>query len=263
MGGILARSTRPDLARSGAVAVLLGEIALGRPVAAQGSARRYLDRARDPVAELFVAELFAMLARFDAAAAAEASEWSLAELSAPGAGTAQTRRRARWMHRLTDPAAPRGDAIGEPFDRILRADSLARAGRTREALALTDTLAVDPYIGTADPFLRSAIHLLRAEWYVAAGNLAAARGELRWHENTDLLGHPTGAPQAAEVDWAFGTLGRWRRAAVLAQANDRGEELCSALRGAARLWGAGEPPFAARADSARRRAADLGCPGAR
>jgi hypothetical protein len=263
MGEILASSSRPDLARSGALAKLLGEIALGRPTAARGTARRYIDLDRDPGAELFVAELFAMLARFDDPSAAVTVGRGLAELAAPGVGTDRTRRRATWLLRLTTPGSSRDVLLGEPFDHILRADSLARAGRFSEALAVTDSLAADPYVGTFDPFLRSAIHLLRAEWYEATGNLVAARGELRWHENTDLLGHPTGAPQAAEVDWAFGTLGRWRRATVMERANDRGEELCGALRGAARVWGNGEPSFVARADSARRRAADLGCPGAR
>jgi hypothetical protein len=263
MGELLAASPHPDLARSGLLAQLLGEIALGRPTQARAIARRFLDRERDPAARLFIAELFAMHARFAGGEGSEGGDPELAALAAPGAGSAQLRGRATWMWHLTARGPGGGGALGAPFSIILLADSLGRAGHHTEALAMTDSFALDPYLGTADPFLRAALHLLRAEWHAAAGDLAAARRALRWHENTDLLGHPIGAPQAGEVDWAFGTVGRWRRAAVLEQGGFLGEELCGALRGVERHWRGGEKEFAARADSAHRRAAALGCTGVR
>lgn len=110
-----------------------------------------------------------------------------------------------------------------------------------------------------DPFSRTVAHMLRAEQRVREGDLTAASRELLWHEHTDLVGLPTGLPQAAEVDWAFGTLARWRRATLPPAGADRAD-VCGAYRDVIRLWSAGEPLYQARADTARQRFADLRCP---
>ena len=105
--------------------------------------------------------------------------------------------------------------------------------------------------------------LLRASWYEATGNDAGARRELRWHEHTDLVGYPVGAPQAGEVDWAFGTLARWRRAQTLERIGERGAEVCATYRAVDRHWRGGDPLFVARADTAALRADALHCEPAR
>lgn len=274
MGRMLLAAPREDLIRSGGLAAVLGSIALGRLSDAVVLGREYQERGLDPAADLFMAELAAMVLLFDPGSGYSSGALvDLRRLLAPGAGAGRSRERAQWMYRLLrrrDGSAAPGPGVdqlwghlGPPFAELLAADSLARQGDQREALALTDGIAVDPAVAQRDPFLRAATYLLRAEWHTAVGNEAAARRELRWHENTDLLGYPVGEPQAAEVDWAFGTLARWRRAQLLDRIGTRGAELCAVLRGVQRQWRNGDAPFAARADTAGRRAGDLGCPVAR
>jgi hypothetical protein len=76
------------------------------------------------------------------------------------------------------------------------------------------------------------------------------------------VGLPTDLPQAAEVDWAFGTLARWRIARLLdrsrvpaAQRND----VCSAYAAVARNWSGSPAPFGGRAEFARKRTHELKC----
>ena len=265
MGRVLIAMDRPALIRSGILAKLLGEVALGRLDSADASARLYRARGLDPTAALFVAELRAMLWRFDPAAHPDSAGIAdLARLAARGAAGPAERRRAEGMRRLlTGASGTRGVVLSAPFEILIRADRLARENDRPGALALTDSLAVDPAIGVGDPFLRTVVHLLRAEWYEGEGLFSAARRELRWHENTDLVGYPIGGPQAGEVDWAFGTLGRWRRARAIEGEGWRGDELCAAYRGVQRNWNGGDATFVARADSARVRADQLLCPAAR
>ena len=81
----------------------------------------------------------------------------------------------------------------------------------------------------------------------------------RWHEAVDQVKLPTAEPLVQEIDWAFGTLARWKRARLLDSLQDTGGETCSAYGAVARLWGRGDPEYASRADSARRRLQELGC----
>ena len=83
--------------------------------------------------------------------------------------------------------------------------SLAAEKRWKEALALSDSL--DTAINAtrpSDPFARSAFHLLRGDWFLAMGDTAGAEQEWRWHENSDIVGWPTGFPQAGEIDGMLG-----------------------------------------------------------
>jgi hypothetical protein len=91
-----------------------------------------------------------------------------------------------------------------------------------------------------------------------------ARAELVWHEHTDVVGLPTGLPQAAEVDWAFSTLARWRLARLLdaGRRADRGEA-CDAYLAVVRHWSGAPAPYGARAEMARTRARELHCAPAR
>ena len=85
-----------------------------------------------------------------------------------------------------------------------------------------------------------------------------------WHEHNDVVGLPTDRPQAAEVDWAFGTLARWRRARLLDRVgrSERGDA-CEAYAAVVRNWMHAPAPYGARADTARARAAELHCPASR
>jgi hypothetical protein len=66
--------------------------------------------------------------------------------------------------------------------------------------------------------------------------------------------------QAAEIDWAFGTIARWRLARLLDDGSGSHHgAACTAYRAVVRLWSGGEPRYRARADSARSRAVELHC----
>ncbi len=148
-----------------------------------------------------------------------------------------------------------------PFGTLLDADTLA-ATQPRRALERTrGLLALDSAGRAGDPFFRSALHLLRADWQVRSGNKSSAASELLWYGNYDVVDQPAGPAQAADVDWAFGTLARWRRARLAF--TDSGRDLCNDLADVARLWARGDPRYQARADSARARHTELRCSSAR
>lgn len=272
---------RPDLAPSGLIAQLFGYLALGRPDSARVSARRLRDRAPDPETALFATELDGALLLLDGDSGDLAARWpslreSLRQSAELRAGPEPMRRRAAWLYTLLARRAEgrAGDGryrelLGRepaprPLSSLLEADQQAQHGRFARALVLSDPLtelsatdlsAAEP----ADPFFRTVLHLLRAEWYLGEGSVGNALGELLWHENLDEHGRPTREPQVMEVDWAFGTLATWRRARLLEQSGDRREEACRAYEGVRRLWSHGERRYQARADSAGRQLAALGC----
>ena len=117
---------------------------------------------------------------------------------------------------------------------------------------------VDSVARQGHPFLRIMVRMFRAERFVEHEDMENAARELVWHEHTDLVGLPTGAPQAAEIDWAFGTLARWRLGQVRLAADDY-HGACAAFRDVARLWHDGEPRYKARADSAQQLMTQLHC----
>ena len=143
---------------------------------------------------------------------------------------------------------------------MLSADSLARAGDPRAALAASAALAGDSAAQDADAFLRTALFLRRAQWAGQVDSVDLARRILHWHEQSSLEGWPTGDPQPNDVDWAFGTLARWRLARLLDRAGASDRDLCDAYGEVARLWRGGDALHAARADSATGRARELKCP---
>jgi hypothetical protein len=101
--------------------------------------------------------------------------------------------------------------------------------------------------------------LLHSSWLERTGAGRQAEAELRWAEHLQLIGYPTGDPQPGEAAWALGTVLRWRRARMLDARGAADPELCANYLAVARLWSGGEPRFAARAGTARRRAAELRC----
>jgi serine/threonine protein kinase len=170
--------------------------------------------------------------------------------------------RARELARQLDPNfATRLDATLALLDSAALPDS--PFARTSARLAARATFVnardVDSTARAGDPFFRTLARMLRAEQRAERGDIVGARRELFWFEHTDLVGVPTGMPQAAEVDWAFGTLARWRLAELLA-GHGGGTEACSAFRAVVRLWSGGEPLYRERADMARQHLQRLGCP---
>ncbi len=137
------------------------------------------------------------------------------------------------------------------------ADAMARAGDAAGALAATEPLhLVETSAGT---FVRAFLHLRRGEWRMSLGNPEQARREWVWHENQDVAGDFRGAPVAAEVDWALGTLARWRRAQAAGRAAASRDDACRDYAEVARLWRGGNLTARARADSARAALRALSC----
>jgi hypothetical protein len=146
--------------------------------------------------------------------------------------------RAAWALALD--AAARGDTVAaqeweqranlsttSPMAMLLSAQREAVRGQLEKALDLSaPALASDSagfVWGTAgyrlDPFLRSALHLLRGAWLARVGQPDQAERAWLWYENTDVVGWPGREAQPAEVDWALSTLARGRRALLLRQSD--------------------------------------------
>jgi hypothetical protein len=231
---------QPDLQRSGLLAQAFGYTALGRLDSARASLDELLSRFPEQELDRFAAEFMGTVAYLDpdglpAGALSPRASSTLAVLA--GRSTAQP---------------------GE-LDGLLRALEVARAARWGDALAGTDSLVADPARDFTSQVLRALLHFARAEWFGRLGDAEAARRALRWAEHWEVDGFPTQAPQAAEVDWSLRTLARWRLATSLDAAGVRDREVCLAFVRVADAWAGGEPVFRARADSARRRAAQLSC----
>jgi len=163
-------------------------------------------------------------------------------------------------------------ALGRPMHALALVQQLADVSPEREitrfrgdlesTIALLDPAGISarPTVargGASDPFARTVARMSRATQRAVQGDIEGAHRELLWHEHTDVVGVPTGLPQTAEVDWAFGTLARWRLAGML-DGHDRGGA-CGAYRAVVRWWSDGEPLYRARADTARERIAALHC----
>ena len=172
------------------------------------------------------------------------------------------REEAAWLGALGDIATPR--PVGGPYLEFIEASGLAAGGDYAGALDRTAALrSLDAGQHATGPFFRALLHLRRGDWQLARGDTAAARREWRWHENQDVEGDLTGAPVAAEMDWALGPLARWRRAlvgrAAAGSAPEVRKEVCADYAEVARLWAAGAARARARADSAREAFDDLRC----
>jgi hypothetical protein len=110
------------------------------------------------------------------------------------------------------------------------------AGATRDfrnAIRLSDSLLqFDSHGGPGDPFARALLHIQRSKWHHALGDLASAEADLTWAENQDLVGWPSGAAQAAEIDWAFTIYALLQRANI-ARARGADPDACALLSQAA------------------------------
>ncbi len=114
----------------------------------------------------------------------------------------------------------------------------AARGDTATALHVTDSLrsSVDSHHGIADPLVRVALYLNRGRWLAQRDSAAAADAAWRWYEAADWPGDwPSGAPKAAELDWAFETYARYLRA-KLAHAHGNTELVCAVGPDAVERW---------------------------
>ena len=258
----------PGFERSASIARVLALVGLGRPDSGLALVRA-LGR-RFPELSVFADELAAATLLFDVDSALVAPRWlevrlALRDAADQAAGPEHRRWRARWMLELGErawphPEKPRRDAsLPHAMVTLLQSSDLAARGAYDSALGATEVLTGISAQLTDDPFFRTVLHFRRADWYEQTGRPVSAGSELRWHENSDLYGYPTGDPQPAEVDWAFAPLAEWRLASLLERAGGRAGDICRAYRAVARLWATGEARYRARADSATRRLGALGC----
>ncbi|MEE9207506.1 MAG: hypothetical protein V3U67_03890, partial [Gemmatimonadota bacterium] len=264
-------AARPD--PSGRLAEVFGHVAQGQLGLAKAAAAEL--QLSVPDLGFFAAQLEASLALVDTDSEELARLWpslrpKLTRYVKAGADL-EIRRRAAWMLTLLaqragderEAAAYRDlfeDEPGRTLKTLRDATRAASAGRWAQALDISDQLqAYEGASEAPDPFFRSLLHLFRAEWHTRQNDVQGALRELRWHENNDVEGPPAGEPQPAEVDWAFGTLARWQRAQLLDRLEERGPEMCNAYLAVARLWADGDARYAARADTAGKRADTLGC----
>lgn len=220
-GRILAARPAHDLQRSGLIAQALGSVALGMPLKARELTRQLTQVSPDADVALFAVELDAATAVLDGPQGA--------------LGSAALTRLRSWS---TSPSLP---------------ERLRRRAGWMAALLEGRSATID-----SDPFNLTITRLTRARARAHLGDVDGARRELLWHEHTDVPDLPTGLPQAAEIDWAFGTLAQWRLARLLDGTGDHAE-VCGAYQAVLRHWADGEPPYRARADTARQRSGALDC----
>ncbi|MGH7614195.1 MAG: protein kinase domain-containing protein [Gemmatimonadales bacterium] len=264
---------QPDHGYSPLVAEVIGYMALGRTDSARAVLRRLQARFPSQSLELFGQELDAVALMFaDDSPAARASGVPLARrLRAMATATHITtalRRRAAWMAGLLERRFTGGrgavpvtrDTMPAQLRSLLDVYDRALGGDWDLALRSSEPLRLVRAEHVADPFYRTVLHLLRAQWFITNGQWESADRELLWYQNTDQATLPHFEPQAMEVDWAFGTLARWRRVQLADRRRMPGEVRCSLYRDVVRNWSEGEAPYAARADSARALALTLKCP---
>jgi hypothetical protein len=239
----------------------MGLLALGRLEDTRHLAARLSRAWPETELDVFTAELQAALALLDVGSGTKSDALDgLRPWSMSGDVNPQLRDRAVWMSALLGNSSQLRAGAPHQLKVLLSADSLAAAGQPRAALRQLDPIDVDAVARQIDPFFRSIVHFQRAAWRAQIGDVEGARSELVWHEHLDLVGVPTGLPQAADVDWAFGTLARWRLARLLDGAGhaERGEA-CDAYAAVARYWSEAPAPYGARADTARARTRELSC----
>lgn len=256
LGIILQNSSQQDLRRSGLIAQTLAAVALGRLQDAGDLAGKLTEVAPEAELGLFTAELPGALALLDPGSISVADA-----VDGLQPWIASGNARAKWMLELL--GQHQAGALPGPLELLVAADSLATAGRPRAALVLLDPVDVDAAALRLDPFYRTIVHLRRAAWRARIGDIEGARSDLLWYEHLDVVGLPTDLPQAAEVDWAFGTLARWRLARLLDAGRGKHRDACDAYAAVARHWSRAPVPYGARADTARTRMRQLDCAAAR
>lgn len=145
-----------------------------------------------------------------------------------------------------------------PLLLLLTAMAAAARGNPSGALAASEpALAYDSAGHAPDPFLRSALHLMRGEWLERSARAADADRSWLWYENLDLRNWPDAEAQPAEVDWSLGTYARALRARLAFAQGDRARG-CALARRVEEVWREAEPAITAARDDLAARASD--CP---
>jgi len=259
LGQVLEQNHSRDVRRSALIAETMGSLALGRLEDTRNLAAKAANVSPEANLDLFTAELQAALAFLEGgkAATADALEglhrWTLSK-------DEKLRDRAVWMSALLENPEQVRPVASRELKALLVAESLAAAGHPGAALKQLDPIDVDSVARWVDPFFRAIVHFQSAVWRAQIRDIEGTKSELVWHEHLDLVGVPTGLPQAADVDWAFGTLASWRLARLLdgIRRADRGEA-CAAYATVVRHWSGAPAPYGARADTARTRGLELSC----
>jgi hypothetical protein len=250
-----------DVKRSALIAQTMSALALGRLEDVRHLATRLANASPETDLDVFAAELQGALAVLDAGSVTPSDALAaLRPWTASADVKPQLRDRAVWMSALLGSAPQLRASAPRQLKVLLTADSLAAAGQPRAALRQLDAIDVDSVARWIDPFFRAIAHFQRAAWRARIGDIEGARSELVWHEHLDLVGLPTDLPQAADVDWAFGTIARWRLARLLdGTGHAQGGEACDAYAAVVRHWSEAPAPYGARADTARTRTRELNC----
>lgn len=264
---------RADFGYSPLVAEAIGWVAVGRSDSARATLRRLQTRFPSQSLELFGQELEAVTLMFAVDSSAARGSWvpvrqRLRATATAAHMTTELRRRAAWMAALLERRFAEGrGAVPAPRDtmpaqlrRVLDAYDQALGGDLGLALQSSEQLELIPAEQVEDPFYRTVLHLLRFHWLVQSDQWESADRELLWYQNSDQATLPRFEPQAMEVDWAFSTLARWRRAQLADRSGLARDVLCHIYRDVMRLWSNGEPAYVARAESARALAVARECP---
>lgn len=266
------------LQRSGLIAQMFGNVALGRLEDARAAGARLAAHSPGVAQSAFALTLEAAAVLLDPDAAGAEVRRVIGDLDrlAASAQPPPLRREAAWLLTLgalrlgQSHAAARHAAIltseAPPARRrsFAAALQLAHSGLVDSALAVTAPLAEqlalwDTWERTdRSPVLRAAVRLHRGRWLAQLGSPEAARQEYRWHQHFHLPEYPVDPPLAAEGDWAFGTLASWEQA-VLLDSGRHDADVCAGYRAVVERWSDGDPSYRARADSARRRLEALAC----
>jgi len=178
--------------------------------------------------------------------------WTLA-LDAYGRDEAVAAR--RWVTQVHGDTAQEALALARHLEAV-RLAGLGEYGRalreTEDLIPLTsdDFCTLDP-ARSGEPFLRTAVYLLRAQWQTQLDD-SQVDGAWLWYENADIEGWPSGLPQAGEIDWAFSTFARFRRGIA---ALDRGDTRmgCPMLQRVKELWSGADSAYGALVSDADQR----------
>jgi protein kinase-like protein len=258
LGDFLLSAGAPDSASRGSAHMgkALGLMTLGRPAQALAELDSAANLLSSPEARLQRVEWRVALPALGLPLPEDSGAW-LSQLSG-FTSDSTLGPRAAWTLALAESAT--GNTLEErhwqappqsagnrarDLERFAGAMALAGRGRWSEALAASEPLAMamnrtEP----PDPFARSGFHLLRGRWLLAAGDTAGAGREWRWHENSDVDGWPSGAPQAGEVDGMLGVYARLLRTRLLLRPSAPRAERdsgCALVRRVLELWSDPEP----------------------
>jgi hypothetical protein len=276
LGGRLAAwRGKPEAVRSGLLAQAYGFAALGRMDSLRAVGLRLRRSASTHALALYALELEAVLTLADPDDSVPADPGLLAGLrtyATIGSESDSLAERATWMLALlsvragdfAEAATYRGRLSAGTLRSTLRdeVDILAflAHGDTARADSLLQRLPRSNIARMAAVPAEDALRrLLHSSWLERTGAGRQAEAELRWPEHLQVIGFATGDPQPGEAAWALGTVLRWRRARMLDARGAADPELYANYLAVARLWSGGEPRFAVRAGTARRRAAELKC----